>query len=157
MPKIIDFSSPRLNRRCLKLFFSVVICATASVAIPDELDMAWQVGRYSFVIPAPTLGQADLLSAATPIDFSESVTTVGDAIRQVLKNSGYRLADIKKMPLDTRTMLSLPLPQIHRHFDALPLWQVLHTLVGAQFVLINDPVHRLIGFEPCRSADQKGN
>ena len=157
MFKHTDAFAPRLTRQYLPLFFIIAASAPVNAAIPDDPDMAWQVGRYSIFIPAPRLGQSNLLNAPRPIEFSESVTTVGDAIKQVLNKSGYRLANDQKMSPETRAMLSLPLPHIHRHFDALPLWQVLHTLVGAQFMLINDPIFRLISFEPCRPLDQERN
>ena len=135
------------------LLISLMLCSGVAVsAMPTERSIALQVGRYSTVIPAPRQGQSNLLAAIVNVDFPETITTVGEAIEQVLQDSGYRLVEAEQMPIDSGLMLTLPLPRVHRHLQSLPLWQVLRTLVGPQFVLVNDPVHRLIAFEPCGPA-----
>jgi hypothetical protein len=49
-------------------------------------------------------------------------------------------------------MLTLPLPGAHRQFQPLPLKDVIALLVGPAFVLVQDPVHRLLAFERCRDS-----
>lgn len=126
---------------------TLLYSATVSSAILDE--DAQQVGRYSTLIPAPRYEQSNLLAALVTFDFPNTITHVGEAITLVLQNSGYRLADAASMSAEASAMLALPLPAVHRHFEQLPLWQVISTLAGSNFVIVNDPVRRLIAFRPC--------
>ncbi len=108
-----------------------------------------QVGRYTLRLATPTRAQADLMAAIVTTRFPERVQTIGEAVRHLLRNSGYRLAGLVALDLDTRALFRLPLPAVHRTLGPLTLKQSLETLAGPTFRLVQDPVHRLITFELC--------
>ena len=108
-----------------------------------------QVARYSVIQPGPALGQQDLLALTTPRQVPEAIVTVGGAVEWVLAPSGYRLVGADRLSTAVKNLLNLPLPDAHRQFEALPLKEIIALLVGPAFVLVQDPVHRLMTFEPC--------
>ena len=120
-----------------------------STKAPSKALMDQQVARYSILRPRLTAGQQDLLSVAKALRVPNEITTVGGALEWVMKDSGYRLASLDQLTKDVKDMLQLPLPKAHRQFQALPLRDVILLLVGSSFVLVHDPVHRLLTFERC--------
>ena len=122
--------------------------------IPTKALTNQQVARYSVLRPHQMVGQQDLLSIAKALRVPNEITTVGGALEWVIKDSGYRLASPDQLTKDVKEMFQLPLPKAHRQFQALPLRDVVLLLAGSPFVLVYDPVHRLIAFERCyASAD----
>ncbi len=126
---------------------AALLATTASVRA-DDLAVA----RYSTVRAAPTIAQQDLLAASVRTTLPPSVVRVGKAIDALLAPSGYRLSDSQAAGPDRETLLSLPLPESHRDLGPMPLRLALATLAGPAFVLVEDPVHRLVSFERCTSA-----
>lgn len=130
-----------------------------SEALSEALTKALtnqQVARYSVLRPHLMVGQQDLLSIAKALRVPNEITTVGGALEWVIKDSGYRLASPDQLTKDVKEMLQLPLPKAHRQFQAVPLRDVVLLLAGSSFVLVHDPVHRLIAFERCyASADHQ--
>jgi len=116
---------------------------------PSKGLMDQQVARYSILRPRLMAGQQDLLSVAKALRVPSEISTVGGALEWVIKDSGYRLASLDQLTRDVKDMLQLPLPKAHRQFQALPLRDVILLLVGSSFVLVHDPVHRLLTFERC--------
>ena len=138
------FSLPRQQ-----FALALALLITVNGAFADEV----QVGRYATVRAVPTLSQVHLLSAMVRVQFPASVVSVGQAVEHLLRPSGYRLAsEIAADPL-RRTLLNLPLPEPHRTLGPMPLQTALETLAGPAFRLVEDPVHRLVSFERCGSAE----
>lgn len=108
-----------------------------------------QVGRYSILAASPTKAQAELLATTMTVRFPNRIQTVGEAVRYLLQRSGYRLANIESIGLDTAALFGLPLPAVHRSLGPMTLRDALETLAGPAFHLVQDPVHRLITFERC--------
>ncbi len=108
-----------------------------------------QVGRYSLFAATPTEAQADPLQATITVQFPDAVRTVGEAIRHVLRQSGYRLAGSEATGSASAYLMALPLPAVHRSLGPMPLKRALDTLAGPAFRLVEDPVHRLVIFERC--------
>ena len=138
--------------RCIPRNFRsplVLACAVAGIWVisPPLPGEEMQVGRYSVARTLPTPAQADLLAAIVTIRFPQHVRTVGEAVRHLLRDSGYRLAD--PHTASPGAMLGLPLPGAHRSLGPLTLRQALETLAGPVFRLVQDPVHRLLAFELC--------
>jgi conjugative transfer region protein (TIGR03748 family) len=133
----------------LLLSVSVLITAIPSVRA-DELAVA----RYSTVRAVPTVAQQDLLAASVRTTLPPSVVRVGEAINALLAPSGYRLADSQAAGPDRETLLALPLPDSHRDLGPMPLRLALATLAGPAFVLVEDPVHRIVSFERCTSTPE---
>jgi type IV pili sensor histidine kinase/response regulator len=125
----------------------MVIASNSVESVSTEIV---QVGRYSVINAAPSKGQTDLLSVTVERSLPVSIEIIGDAIDWLLDGSGYRMADHSVLSEDAKGLLNLPLPTAHRRFPALPLRQVLSLIIGPEFSLIHDPVHRLLAFERCR-------
>lgn len=126
---------------------TALLAATSSVRA-DELAVA----RYSTVRAAPIIAQQDPLAASVRTTLPPSVVRVGEAVAALLAPSGYRMADSQAAAPDRETLLALPLPESHRDLGPMPLRLALATLAGPAFVLVVDPVHRLVSFERCTSA-----
>jgi|GEM_PF-530896 len=108
-----------------------------------------QIGRYSVVVAGPTAGQLDPLSAKAAISIPNDIESVGNALRWILQDSGYRLAADPVLTEEVQTMLKLPLPAVHRRFEPIPIKTVMALVIGPAFQIVQDPVHRLIAFERC--------
>ena len=121
-------------------------CAVASVNLQAN-DI--QVGRYSLFAATPTEAQADPLQAIITLQFPDTVRTVGEAVRHLLQQSGYRLADPEATGLESAYLMVLALPAVQRSLGPMTLRQALETLAGPAFRLVEDPVHRLVTFERC--------
>ena len=148
--------------RVFTLQFSTLLCGLC-VAITSNVALAasqsatprktvTQIDRYSIVVVAPTAVQRDLLAETTAIAIPNDIEILGDALRWLLRDSGYRLADDRVLSDDVHAMLTLPLPAAHRQFEAMPLRVVVELIVGPAFHIVQDPIHRLLAFERCDSA-----
>ena len=122
------------------------ICTVASVNLPAN-DI--QVGRYSLFAATPTEEQADPLQATITVQFPDSVRTVGKAVRHLLQQSGYRLAEPEATGSASAYLMALALPAVQRSLGPMPLKRALETLAGPALRLVEDPVHRLVTFERC--------
>ena len=122
------------------------ICSVASVNLQAN-DL--QVGRYSLFATTPTEAQADPLQAMITVKFPDRVRTVGDAVKHLLQQSGYRLAGSEATGTASDYLMALPLPAVHRSVGPMPLKRALETLAGPAYRLVEDPVHRLVALERC--------
>ena len=104
-----------------------------------------QVGRYLSVKNEPNVAQINPLLAISVFRFPPSVHTVGEAVNQVLANTGYRLSDDLSDAI--KQMLSKPLPITNRTLGPINIQTALEVLMGAEvFELDRDPLHRLVNF-----------
>ncbi|TDG14979.1 pili assembly chaperone [Seongchinamella unica] len=110
-----------------------------------------QVDRYSELTAGPTLEQRDLLAATVAVSIPNNIASLGGALRWILRDSGYRLAADSAIPPEIHSMLKLPLPAGHRRLGPMPLKEVLALMVGPEFHIVQDPVHRLVSFERCNT------
>ena len=145
---------------CLAIGLAAGLSSISLVAMAGDPSSASvrpvkQVARYSVTRPGPSPGQRDLLAVAAPVRVPSDIATVGGALGWVIEASGYRLASIDHLPIEVQDMLNLPLPKAHRAFPALPIREVISLLAGPAFVLVQDPVHRLLAFERCRDSDRR--
>ncbi|NKB61228.1 MAG: pili assembly chaperone [Gammaproteobacteria bacterium] len=115
-------------------------------------NVAAQVDRYSVMVVGPTAGQLDLLEVTSPVVIPNDIETIGDALGWLLRDSGYRLASESVLTSDTKKMLELPLPVVHRRFNSMSLKTAIALMVGPAFHIVQDPVHRLIAFERCETS-----
>jgi conjugative transfer region protein (TIGR03748 family) len=104
--------SSRSPRRTL--IATVLLSSVCLASLPAGGAEEVTVGRYSTLRAVPTDAQADLLAAIVQVTFPESVTTVGEAVRHLLRASGYRLAEDAVAEPARATLLRLPLPGPHR-------------------------------------------
>jgi len=128
---------------------SMVLAGTSVTVSSNAYASDVQVGRYSLLSAEPTEAQTDLLATTVTVHFPAQVQTVGESVGYVLRRSGYRLAAMEALAPETKGLLALPLPAVHRQLGPMPLRRALETLAGPTFHLVQDPVHRLIAFERC--------
>src|SRR5690606_5681633 len=106
-----------------------------------------QTGRYSYVKNIPPIDQLNPLKVVVKTKVPQSVETVGQTVQFLLARSGYVLADESVLSAETKALLSLQLPEVHRNIGPMTLDQALHTLSGEAFELVVDPVHRKVAYE----------
>lgn len=141
----INMKRSRFNTRTA-LVYSICLAGMTSQLQAGDV----QVGRYSIHAATPTTAQENLLATIVTIQFPERIITIGEAVRYLLKRSGYRLISAEIMEPATASLFGLPLPAVHRNLGPMPLQDALETLAGPAFHLVQDPVHRLITFERCK-------
>ena len=139
-----------------KLLVVVTMCSISTVVMaqnkPSDINEAnrveaLQTGRYSYIKNIPPVDQLNPLKVVIKTKIPQSVDTVGETVKFLLARSGYVLADESIMSAEAKSLLSLPLPQVHRKIGPMTLDRALHTLSGSAFELIVDPVHRKITYE----------
>lgn len=143
----------RMKHRTLAISRAVSIgtCAAASLIIPvSSTAKEVAVARYSTFKSVPTDVQQDPLAAPVTTKMPVAVTRISEAVDALLAPSGYRLAPANTASADRATLLALSLPEVHRDLSGLSLRSALQTLVGPVFILVEDPVHRLVSFERCQ-------
>ncbi len=100
-----------------------------------------QTDRYTQVRLGPEPGQVAPLDEITRIVLSDKLSTVGEAIEEVLDGTGYRLRHIKdsyEKPIDT-ILMNQPLPELHRRLGPMTVKDALDVLAGdAWHIKVND-------------------
>lgn len=119
--------------------FAIIHC------VPSWADSSQR--GYALVTPTATLEQIDLLAVVVTFKFPAQVSSVGDAVTLLLERSGYRLAYGANTDPELATLLALPLPHVHRNLTQIRLRDALQALAGGAWVLVEDPVNRLISFD----------
>ncbi|MBV59834.1 MAG: hypothetical protein CMH65_00865 [Nevskiales bacterium] len=100
-------------------------------------------GRYTLVELVPEPAQRDLLQQVIEISIPPTLdVNVGDAMRHVLRHSGYQLCDAANATM----LYALPLPAAHRRLGPLMLRDVLLTLAGSGWQLSVDDLNRQVCF-----------
>jgi len=120
----------------------------ATLVAKPERQNATQVGRYSSIANVATSSQENPLLAISQFKFGARVKTVGQALWQVLQDTGYSLVAENRLPVSAREVLLKPLPVTQRELGPISVGNALRTLMGDQvFTLVVDPVHRLVTFK----------
>jgi type IV pili sensor histidine kinase/response regulator len=126
----------------------VAAAALAPLSIYATANEAF-IARYSEVSLLPSETQRDPLLLPVQTSVPDELARIGDVVEWVLNPSGYRLAPALNAMPERAMLLALPLPVVHRSLEGLPVRAALQTLAGSAFRLVEDPVHRVISFEPC--------
>lgn len=139
-----------------KAAIAVALCcfSTLAAAESNPVDIGesnrievMQTGRYTYVKNIPPIDQLNPLKVVIKTRIPQSVETVGQTVEFLLARSGYVLADSSVLSDEAQSLLSLPLPQVHRNIGPMTLDKALHTLSGDAFELVVDPVHRKVAYE----------
>lgn len=115
--------------------------------VETNLIETMQTGRYTYVKNIPPVDQLNPLKVVIKTKIPQTVETVGQTVEFLLARSGFVLADRSVLSNEALTLLSLPLPQVHRSIGPMTLDKALHTLSGDAFELVVDPVHRKVAYE----------
>ncbi|MFC5772054.1 hypothetical protein [Thauera sinica] len=147
----------RCRAICSVLLLSTLTAGCATPLPPPPLPVANETpavqareyvpvvrySRYTLVELAPTAAQHDLLLQVIDVSIPDTLhASVGNALRHVLRRSGYRLCDGP----DTEALNALPLPVAHYHLGPLLLRDALLTLVGPAWDLHVDDGARRVCF-----------
>ncbi|AZE99509.1 PilL protein [Pseudomonas orientalis] len=119
---------------------------TTSMPVQESSDSPalLRQGRYTLVELRPDAGQQDLQQQIIELRIpATNATTVGDAMRYVLRRSGYQLCEGDPA---LATLWALPLPAVHLQLGPLPLNQTLQLLAGAAWHLSIDERARQVCF-----------
>ncbi|PCI35421.1 MAG: hypothetical protein COB50_05430 [Thiotrichales bacterium] len=118
-----------------------MLCSTMAVA-----KNVSQINRYTTIKNTPSAAEINPLLAIAIFKFPARITTVGQAMRQVLLHTGYRLA--KHLSPDVKQTLKKPLPLTNVTLGPMPIKAALLVLMGKEVYLMQrDPLHRLINFK----------
>ena len=104
-------------------------------------------GRYLTLKMQPGAEQTDMLAVVIQVHFSPAIQTVGDAINEVLRYSGYALIEKSQQSPDLQNTLKKPLPLVYRDLGPVTLRQALKLLAGTPFELSVDLLNRSINFK----------
>lgn len=124
-----------------------VVNGGSSVGSQSTAADPQRVGRYSTLAPVPTKDQTNPLGSLVRTKLPTQVQTVGAALAHLLSRSGWRLADPENSDPAMDGLMRLPLPEIQRDMGPVRLIDVVQVLCGDPFVVVVDPVHRLISCE----------
>lgn len=107
-----------------------------------------QVGLYTSISNRPTIAQRDPLLAISEFRFNSRVKTVGEAINQVLQDTGYSLVPITQLPHIVQEVLKKPLPVTQRELGPITVSEALKVLIGDDvFYMRIDHLNRLVTFK----------
>ena len=106
-----------------------------------------EIGRYGLVKLAPSSDELDPLSVNIQMNFAPHIVTVRDAVEEVLKPSGWILAEENSNDSALTITLDRPLPQVHRSLSLMSLRTVLQVLVGKYYQPVEDPIRRIYTFD----------
>ncbi len=124
---------------------SIGPAAVASPCVAHSHDI--QIGRYQSMAAGPEAVQLDLLSAVITHQFDKDIRTVGEAVEDLLKGSGYRLLSAQLAESYRVHLFALPLPDVQRQLGPITRRDALEIVSGEAFRLVVDPVYRLVSFE----------
>ena len=117
--------------RLVPLHLLVALCL--SLPVVSRAQEPAQTGRYTTVATWPTEAQKNPLSEIVIVRFPETVTTVGDAMRNLLSRTGYGLSDSVYANGEVVGLLGRPLPEIQRMLGPMAISVALETLAGPAF------------------------
>lgn len=132
-------------------------CATSSSVVPPPVSQKTEpapesvpslvpvvhYGRYTLIELVPEPAQWDLMQQVVEVTIPQRLDThVGDAMRHVLRRSGYRLCETEEAAL----LYALPLPAAHLRLGPLTLRDALLVLAGPAWELAVDDAARQVCF-----------
>jgi type IV pili sensor histidine kinase/response regulator len=107
-----------------------------------------QINRYATVANQPLPAQVNPLLAVQQVYFHHEIKTIGEALINWLRFSGFHLAASDKQLESLNSLLAQPLPQVDRNLGPLTVLDGLRVLVGLhEFEVIQDPLLREINFK----------
>ncbi|AZE54529.1 PilL protein [Pseudomonas synxantha] len=116
----------------------------ASAQTGGDARVFLRQSRYTLVELRPDAGQQNLQRQIIDLRIpATAATTVGDAMRYVLRHSGYQLCANDPV---LATLWGLPLPAAHLQLGPLPLNQTLQLLAGNAWRLSVDERERRVCF-----------
>jgi len=123
---------------------SLILCLALCATVP----LAFAAGTQRAAVASQAGVQRDPFNVTVNVTFPESVRTVGQAVDYLLARVGYQVAEVCLDVYVLAASMQQPLPSVYRTMEAMPLEIALKVLVGADWILVVDPVSRLVSFDP---------
>ncbi|PKM35485.1 MAG: hypothetical protein CVV06_16060 [Gammaproteobacteria bacterium HGW-Gammaproteobacteria-10] len=114
-----------------------------------------QTGRYSFVPAIPTLPQREPLQVIITVTIPSDLQTVGEAVRYLLRRSGYGVESPPTLNPHAVRMFLNPLPDVQRSLGPMTLQDALTVLVTPELVPVIDPIRRRINYVQTAEPDNR--
>lgn len=131
------------NKWCMVVFVGAYIVLNALANASESI----RVDRYTTINAIPQKVELDPLSVVVTLKLPENIINVGGAVKYALKRSGYTLANEKSLDKVFLELAKKPIPHIHRTLSTMTLRNVLKVLAGESYVLVEDPVNRLVALD----------
>ncbi|WP_175926356.1 PilL N-terminal domain-containing protein [Burkholderia cepacia] len=113
---------------------------------PESAAPAVRYGRYALIEVGVTASQHDLMQQIIDVTMpGADNATVGDALRYVLRRSGYRLCGGND---SVPSLFDWPLPAADLHLGPVTLHEALQALAGDAWQLAVDNATRTVCFSP---------
>lgn len=122
----------------------MMVLATLTLTPVSVANEKARTDRYTLISIEARSDQAQPLTALTNVTLGRDIQSVGDAIREVLKGSGYRWQSDGRNDL---LLNDLPLPAVVRHMGPIRINDALQTLAGEAWILRMDNLHRVVWFD----------
>lgn len=136
-------SAPADDAPALRAALPVPATITPDPGVSTDLTPVVRYGRYTLIELVPEPAQRDLMRQVVDVVIPANLDiNVGDALRHVLRRSGYRLCDTA----DATALYALPLPAAHLHLGPLILRDALLTLAGPAWDVTVDDGARQVCF-----------
>lgn len=112
--------------------------------------------RYTLASTTPLLEQREPMVAIVHMRFAQDVGSVGQATRELLEGSGYRLlpSSDSRAELQDSILMAQMLPAVHREIGPVTLLDALAILGGRAWQVNVDHVYRLVWFSVSDEAAQ---
>lgn len=111
--------------------------------------------RYTLANTSPLIEQREPMAAIVHMRFAQDVSTVGQAVRELLEGSGYRLLmGENRVEMQDQILLSQRLPAVHHELGPVNLLDALTILGGRAWQVHVDHVYRLVWFQTTEVAHQ---
>lgn len=126
-----------------KIALIAMFCSN-TVVQAEQGENKVRTDRYTLVTAEARDDQKAPLKSIVNLSLGKDVFSVGDALREALKGSGYRWQspDGQDQLLNT-----LPLPSVIRELGPVSLGDALQTIAGEAWQLRSDTLHRVIWFD----------
>ena len=129
----------------VKHLISVVMLGGVSISsMAFEISEVTRTDRYTTVSIEVQSDQAKPLSTITSVSMGKDIVSVGDAIQELLKGSGYRW---QSQAGEDQLLHDFPLPAVARTIGPIRLVDALQTLAGDAWVIQTDHFNRVVWFE----------
>ncbi len=129
---LTGISSTLLATGCTTTLIESAAAETSVVKTLPSIPIDWipvaRYGRYTLMALTPRAEQHNLLLQSVQVSIpTDKAATVGEALDQVLRHSGYSLCDSST---EVSVLYDLPLPAPHRHLGPILLYDAIRILVG---------------------------
>jgi len=90
-----------------------------------------RVGRYQTTKDLPTIAQSNPFLTVASFKFGPYVKNIGEAVKQVLHGTGYRLVPLDQLPKQARYVLEkVPVPVVQRTLGPITVHRALEILIN---------------------------